>query len=164
LIDAARAFCVAHNALPENAVYGTQIAEFCYRYARLNPGIVEQMRPDKVNGRFNNGALICDRGYYRGVDHQGYIKEGPCIPVPEIEGGSFQGHMPLTLRCDAGYVYAVDRAQTPDNLVTPDEMHCVKVPPEKATSRNKCPQGTIAIAAMSSKDRSRYPYGAQCAK
>lgn len=164
LAETARAFCDAHNAVPENAVYGTQVAQSCYAYASRNPGVVELMDPEKVNGKFRHGSLICDRGYYKGFDENGYKKEGPCIPFPEVEGGRFTGGSPAFLNCQTGYIWVVDRAQTPERLLLPNEMSCAKVPPERVNSLNKCPSGTINITAMSRKDRSMYPSGAKCAR
>lgn len=156
--DQARAFCDEHASLPENKPYESTIAQQCYAFATANPGVVEQMQPDQVHGTFRFGSLICDTGYWKGYDETGYIEEGPCVPHPEVENGKFGGS------CDEGYILVVDRPQTRDNPLMPDEMQCVKIPPERASSLNKCPPGTIAIAAMSKADKRRFPYHAQCTR
>jgi hypothetical protein len=164
LSDEAKAVCDAHNELPENAVYGTQVAENCYTYARNFPGVVERIDPLNANGKFRAGSYICDRGYYKGYNDDGYIKEGPCVAYPEVEGGQFTGGSPAVLRCDKGYVMVADRSQTHETLLLPHEMSCLAVPPERQNAMNKCPRGTVAVAAMSAKDRRKYPYGTDCAR
>lgn len=164
LTDEAKAVCDAHNALPENAVFGTQVAEYCYTYARNNPGVVEHIDPENVNGRFRTGKLICNRGYYMGYDENGYIKAGPCVPVPTVEGGKFGGGSPLILQCSRGYVMIVDRPESHDKLLLPNEMTCEKVPPERKGKLKQCPPGTVSIASMSASDRRRYPTTAHCSR
>ena len=154
--DAVKAFCDAHAALPDNKPYEAQIAGFCYQWAAKNPDVAESLDPEAVNGRFRFGSLICRRGYWKGYD-----QEGACEPWPDVENGTFGGN---TLKCDKGYLLIVDRAGTPENPVLLDEMACVAVPANRASSMNKCPRGTIAIKAMSRDDRRRYPNGADCAK
>jgi len=156
LSDAAKAFCDAHAALPDNKPYETQIAGFCYQWAANNEALAETMDPEAVNGLFRFGSLICRTGYWKGYD-----QEGACEPWPEVANGTFGGS---TLKCDKGYLLIVDRAGTPDNPVLIDEMACVAVAPERQNSMNKCPRGTVAIKAMSRDDRRRYPYGADCAR
>tara|TARA_R110002110_G_scaffold291986_2_gene506098 strand:+ start:66757 stop:67320 length:564 start_codon:yes stop_codon:yes gene_type:complete len=154
--DAAKGFCDAHAALPENKPYETQIATDCYQWAAKNPAAVESLDPEAVNGLFRFGNLICNRGYWKGYD-----QEGGCDPLPNVDNGRFAGN---TLKCDKGFLLIVDRAGTPENPLLIDEMACTAVPADRANSMNKCPRGTVAVKAMSQDDRQRYPYGTDCAR
>jgi hypothetical protein len=153
---AAKDFCDAHAALPENKPYEAQIATFCYQWAAKNEDIAASLEPEAVHGRFRHGSLICHNGYWRGYD-----QEGACEPWPEVANGTFGGN---TLKCNEGYLLIVDRAVEPGEYLTVDEMACVAVSADRMNSLNKCPRGTVAVRAMSRDDRRRYPRGADCAK